>query len=306
MKHTLPVTIAFLALFIIAQLMGLYMINLSIQEVTKTPEGEITITYSDTTIGERPQTTGIETLAFIIIGVTIGTIILLFFVKYQKVKWWKTWFFLASWLTMSIAIGTVLPPSMAITAWAVSLGLALWKIYKPNIALHNLTEILMYSGIAILLVPILSVPSAIALLIIIAIYDVYAVWKSRHMVKMAEFTTKTNLFPGLRLSYKDKKRSQTDTPKEHPAKASTKTSKTGVLGGGDIVFPLLFAGTVMASLIQKGLPRMAALYQSTIIVATTAAALFLLFYFAKKNKFYPAMPFVAAGCIAGYLLILLI
>ncbi len=45
----------------------------------------------------------------------------------------------------------------------------------------------MYTGIAILFVPILNVFWMIILLIVISIYDAYAVWKSKHMVKMANF-----------------------------------------------------------------------------------------------------------------------
>jgi len=40
-------------------------------------------------------------------------------------------------------------------------------------------------------------------------------------------------------------------------------------------------------------------------VATTLA-LFSLFMYAKKNKFYPAMPFLTAGCFIGFLIAKLI
>ncbi len=43
-----------------------------------------------------------------------------------------------------------------------------------------------------------------------------------------------------------------------------------------------------------------------IIPVTTAIALFLLFYYAKKDKYYPAMPFVSAGCLIGYALLLIL
>ena len=46
--------------------------------------------------------------------------------------------------------------------------------------------------------------------------------------------------------------------------------------------------------------------QSMIIVATTTLALALLFMAAKKDRFYPAMPFISAGCLVGWAVTLLI
>ena len=99
-------------------------------------------------------------------------------------------------------------------------------------------------------------------------------------------------------------------PKKLPKGFKTSTEKVqrknAILGGGDVAFPLLFAGVVMESLIVQGLSKAGAFYQSLIITATTAIALALLFFFAKKDKFYPAMPFISAGCFIGYLIVLLI
>ena len=72
-----------------------------------------------------------------------------------------------------------------------------------------------------------------------------------------------------------------------------------------MAFPLIFSGTVMESLIIKGFGLGASFWIANIVTITTATALFLLLYFAKKDRFYPAMPFVTAGCVAGYLIVLL-
>ena len=63
-----------------------------------------------------------------------------------------------------------------------------------------------------------------------------------------------------------------------------------ILGGGDVVFPMILAGVVLR---QFG-PL------SAIIVSICAAlALLGLFYISKKGKFYPAMPFISVGCFLG-------
>jgi len=48
-----------------------------------------------------------------------------------------------------------------------------------------------------------------------------------------------------------------------------------------------------------------AFFISIIISIFAAIALFLLFLKSEKGKFYPAMPFISAGCIVGYLITLL-
>ena len=77
-------------------------------------------------------------------------------------------------------------------------------------------------------------------------------------------------------------------------KASNKKSKKGIkvnvaiLGGGDVVFPIILAGTVLAVL---------GLLQAFIIVLGATASLAALFYLGKKGKAYPAMPYITTGCL---------
>ena len=85
-------------------------------------------------------------------------------------------------------------------------------------------------------------------------------------------------------------------------KLKTKTKKVSakvrmaMLGGGDIGFTLLFSGVV---LVKMGF------LQAIIVSLVTTLALFLLFMYSKQNKFYPAMPFLSAGCFLGLLISLL-
>ena len=82
--------------------------------------------------------------------------------------------------------------------------------------------------------------------------------------------------------------------------------KNAILGGGDVAFPLIFSGVAMENFILKGLSPIIAFQQSLVIVLFTTIAVFGLFTFAKKNKFYPAMPFITIGCLVGYAITLLI
>jgi presenilin-like A22 family membrane protease len=314
MKHTTPVLVIFLSLFVIAQIAGLFFVGESVSSITKeiTPTGEeIThVVFTNTSVGERPQVAGYESLIYIAIGVAVGTILLLIIARFGKIGLWQIWFFLAATLTMSITAGVLTGEKLFWLSWVIGGLLAALKMLYHHPLVHNITELLMYIGIAVLLAPILSVWIAILLLILIAIYDAYAVWKSKHMVTLAEFTRKANLFPGLSLTYQKKKdktiilgapiakKEQSNTKKDiAPEKKGT---KTGVLGGGDVVFPMLFAGAVLIHLLAKGYNMIPAIALCLIISIFAAIALALLFYFGKKDRFYPAMPFISAGCLLGY------
>jgi presenilin-like A22 family membrane protease len=167
----------------------------------------------------------------------------------------------------------------------------------PNIDIHNITEILMYGGLAALLVPVLNLFSVAALLIFISAYDAYAVWKSKHMVKMAEFQKTSNLFAGFSFPYKTVKKqggiskAKIGLPNKVKSVDSGESSNTAILGGGDIAFPMLFAGVVMKTTGSYLYPL--------IVVIVTSGALFALFARAEKGKFYPAMPFLSMGCFLG-------
>jgi len=80
------------------------------------------------------------------------------------------------------------------------------------------------------------------------------------------------------------------------AKKGVVKMKMAILGGGDLGFPLIFAGVVFKSV---------GLYQAMIIPVFAAIALLLLLLLGKKDRFYPAMPFISAGCFVGYIVILL-
>jgi len=319
MKHDLKITLALVLFFVLAQVVGLALIGLDISEV-KVVEGELTIIHEETSLGPRPEVRGLGAFAYIAIGVLIGTILVLLIIRMRKINIWKAWFFLAVFIAISLALGVLFNNYIALI---IALILAIIKVAKPNVFIHNITEVLMYAGIAVFLVPILNVFWAAILLIAISVYDFIAVFKSKHMVRMAKFQAKSKVFAGLFIPYTPKEASlnlnlkaeksvkppkELKAPAPKPPKQKTQKvqRKNAILGGGDIAFPLIFTGVVMESLVVQGMSKTAALYQSLIITATTTLALALLFMFAKKDKFYPAMPIISAGCFLGYIIVLLI
>ena len=75
------------------------------------------------------------------------------------------------------------------------------KIFKPNFWIQNLTELFIYGGLAAIFVPFFNIWSVSILLILIALYDAYAVWKSKHMITLAKSQMEAKVFSGLLIPY---------------------------------------------------------------------------------------------------------
>lgn len=295
MKANLKVITVLLSLFILSQLAGIIILDRNIDVLQSKEKGETV--FKDIYIAgmelEKPDINQSWSFAYIITAVIIGTLLIFGIVRLKLLFLWRVWFFLAASLCLTLALSAFIPGSLALI---FGISFALLKIFRPGILVHNLTEPLIYSGIAVIFVPLINLFSMIILLLLISVYDAYAVWKSKHMIKLAKLQTEAKLFSGMLIPYQFKKLKQA---RKMPSKLLRKGKgiKVAVLGGGDIAFPLLFTGVILKTY---------GLWQALLIIPFTALALFLLFYKGKKNRFYPAMPFLTAGCIAGFIAVLIL
>lgn len=297
MKHTLTVTLVLVLLFFVAQVIGLAITNAYIDHKASEEKGEVIFLNLPYDI-ERPPVEQKSSFVFIITAVLIGTVLVLLLIKFRKTLLWKIWFFLAVVLCLSIAFSAFMNHYLA---FFLSLILGGYKIFKPNVFIHNLTEVFVYGGLAAIFVPIMNLFAVFILLILISVYDFFAVFKIKHMVTMSKFQTKSKVFAGLLIPYKREKEKGIN---ERGGKVK-KIIKMAILGGGDIGFPLLFAGVVMKGLMLRN--SIIGGFLKTLIIPTfVSIALLLLFLKGRKNKFYPAMPFLTIGCLVGYFVVWLI
>ncbi len=283
MKHALKITLLLVSLFFIAQVVGVTITYKYIDQAASTPD-QVVWKPLPAVAGvslERPDVAPQYSVWYILGAIIIGTLLVLWIIKHGKINLWKMWFFLAVVLCLHIAFGAFISSGFA---FALGLLLSWLKVYRPNIFVHNFTEVFLYGGLVVIFVPILNTLAAIILMLLLSVYDMYAVWQSKHMVHMAQFQTKAGIFAGMLLPYKLPKPGKR-------VKGKLKKVRTAVLGGGDIGFPLIFTGVMLK---EYGLSS-----ALTIIPFTTLALLALLL-FGKKNKFYPAIPFLTAGCLIGY------
>ena len=287
MKHPFSVVVLLLVLFSASQAIGLLILDSSI-DVEKTQEIGVT-SFKDLPGGvERPSVAPDYSFLLIFVYVIIGTLIMLLIVKAKVVAFWKIWYFLAVAYTLFLAWGALMPALIAGVSGAL---FSFLKTFRPNFIVHNFTELFLYSGLALLLVPIINVFSASLLLIGISIYDYYAVFKSKHMIKLAKFQMASKSFAGFSVP----KVFPESILKNNPSMRFSKEN-FAIVGGGDVAFPLLFSGAVLSA---EGIAKAA------VVSFFALLGLALLFYISKRKKFYPAMPFIAAGCFLGYAIVLM-
>ncbi len=293
MKHTLKITLILVMVFLAAQIVGLGVLNAYIDHEASLQQGSAVFKELPYDM-ERPPIEEQSSFVYILVAILIGTFLVFLLIRFRKKNLWKIWFLMAVILCLGFAFSAFLPQLIAL---ALAIVLGAWKVFKPNTLIHNLTEVFVYGGLAAIFVPIMNLFAAFMLLLLISIYDMIAVWKSKHMVKMAKFQTESKLFAGLSIPYKK--------AKQVIGAGRLKKQRTAILGGGDIGFPLLFAGVVLKNLMSGNTAAMAFVKVMAIPLATSFALLILLIK-GKENKFYPAMPFLSLGCAIGYLMVLLL
>ena len=300
MKHTLKITIILLTMFVAAQLIGIY--------VNHVYAPTITTTYNVTTNSSENHTQynipyGFEppsdikpasALTSILISLAIAIVLMLFLMKLKAEMFLRWWFFIV--IVMGIAVGLyafiLKVPYASYAALAIAIVLAYFKVFKRNLWVHNITELIIYPGIAALFVPLLSVWVVVILLIIISVYDMYAVWHAGFMQKMAKYQIeKVRVFSGFFVPYLAKgERAALEKAKAKGKKLKNVKVHFAILGGGDVVFPIMLSGV----LVVQGL-----LIPALLVTLGATLSLAFLFYLSKKGHFYPAMPFISTGCLVA-------
>jgi presenilin-like A22 family membrane protease len=351
MKHDFKVTLILVFIFLVSQIAGLYIINQNLELNQDPKTGVLNESTHELPAGmERPDVDEDFSWLFIFGAIIIGTIMVLILVRFKQKKLWKLWYLSAVVMCITISFSIFFG---GLIAFICGIILGIWKVFRPNFYVHNLTEIFIYGGIAAIFVPIINIPSALGLLLIISIYDMIAVWQSKHMVKLAEFQTDSNVFAGLMIPYKQNdgkiltghevfsantsvKKNHKQTKLNHNAKLEKDLKKldkiqhvekqvasNAILGGGDIGFPLIFAGVIMKELQHNMVLKFnetistigpevisqiktIVFFKTLVIPVIVSFSLLALLYYGKKGKFYPAMPFLSVGCLLGWLVVSLL
>jgi presenilin-like A22 family membrane protease len=179
-----------------------------------------------------------------------------------------------------------------VPALIVMTFLVFWWLKKPSVLIQDLCLILGMAGAGGILGLSLNPLIVVLILVIFSIYDFIAVYKTKHMVKMAKEMIESKAILALVVP-----------PNFSGLRESLEKIKPGreflILGGGDIVFPLLFC----VALIPQGL------LTSFIVAVFSLLGLFAGFWFfvsQKTRQPIPALPPIALFSIIGFLITKLI
>ncbi|MEM1535375.1 MAG: presenilin family intramembrane aspartyl protease [Candidatus Pacearchaeota archaeon] len=334
MKHQLRIALLLIVLFVLAQLAGLAVtasykkhfetekISTEIKEakeLEKNVSEERNVSVIKEVIPEKIEIKRsvdiISLIASFFVALIMATVIFILLMKIGVVRFMRFWFFLVVFIGLFISfslllidfiiakvkIGSLYFSVAEIVAFFLAILLAFYKIYRNEVLVHNLTEIFIYPGIVTLFLPIVNLPIVIGLLLIISIYDFVAVFRTKHMQKMAKFMLKdVKVFSGLMLPYISKKEKERleriRLKRKRKARELKIKVNLAVLGGGDIAFPMLLSAEALLSY---------GLLSSAFVIAFSTLALFFLLALGEKGKAYPAMPPLSVGGLIGFSLSLL-
>ena len=291
MKHTLKITAIILAMFVITQFIGLFVVNHYLAE-----ENDLPLGLETPEIEKESDYYGF--FSGIVIAFVIVILLLFFLMKFKVEFILKLWFFIVVIISLVISFNAIIPQfkQLLIVSVLIALPLAFIKIYKTSFLIHNATELLIYPGIAAVFVPILNIWTIIGLLILISVYDMWAVWHSGIMQKMAKYQiNKLKIFSGFFVPYVSKQvrqkiKKMKKTLKKSELKKKRIKVNVAILGGGDVIFPIIAAGVMLKTL---------GLISAILVLAGATLGLAYLLFAAEKKKFYPAMPYITAGIFVG-------
>lgn len=286
MKHKISITVLLLGLFLVAQLVGLFVID----------RGVIPSFFQ-----QKSEANGsFGTLLNMVLSFVIAITLFFFLIQYKWKIFLKIWFGLVILLTLAIVINSFFymcglsGENYFFYSVLIAFPFTILKIFRPRIIIHNLTEIFIYSGLALIFVDFLSPLTVLALLVLVSFYDMWAVWHSEVMQKMAKFQmSEMKIFNGFLIPYLTREMKQKLRKSKEKKKIKVPVA---ILGGGDIAFTLIPAGVFLKSF--GWIPAF-------FVVCGGLFGLAYLLFNSKKKRFYPAMPFITLGIFLAILICLL-
>ena len=154
MKHSLKIILILLGMFFITQLIGIlviYQYSPQVSYYTDEQGNTLNKTTYNLPYGMDPpeDVTPAGTLVSIIIAIFIAVILMLILMRYKAEFFLRAWFFIVVTLALAITINAFIFKIQyaAIIAIIIAIPLALIKLFKRNIIVHNITELFIGSNI---------------------------------------------------------------------------------------------------------------------------------------------------------------
>lgn len=171
-------------------------------------------------------------------------------------------------------------PYLGLSSLFVSFVLTFLLTKKPHWIVVNVSAFLLSVGIATMFGISLAPIPAMVLLTILAIYDAISVYKTKHMISLAESIGKINA-PMLFVIPRGKEKM--------------------MIGVGDIVIPAVLAVSAQ-KFVDAPMVAFIKIPALFTILGGLTGLLFLIYFVEKKRGAHAGLPFINSGAIIGFLL----
>ena len=160
MKHRLTITVIMLMMFLVTQLIGLAVIYAYTPHVKTVTVGNETtnVTISrELPFGmEPPKTTPQNAMISIIIALVLVTVAFLVLTRINASIVIKIWFFSVVAISIAISLNAIFAMlgifnaawKILVSAIVIAVIMTFLKIFRTNFYTHNLSELLIYPGLA--------------------------------------------------------------------------------------------------------------------------------------------------------------
>jgi presenilin-like A22 family membrane protease len=169
--------------------------------------------------------------------------------------------------------------------------LVLWLIAR-NVLVHDIAIILAIAGISAEVGLAMSLPTILILITALSVYDVIAVYRTKHMVEMFKTLVHKGVFLAIIIPFFAKDFLQ-----------KTKNVEPGqnyvMLGTGDLAFPLIFAAAVLKTSFLSSLFVIAG-------AAIGVAIIYIMLITQVQRRAMPALPPIALCSVIAFLISLLV
>lgn len=275
MKFKLSLFLKILTLFGLTQLAGIYAAYRFLPELSPVGPGRLSgISFYD--------------LAVLVIFVLLLIFIVRRF-KFISSVFFKFFLTLIVFAGAQTILGLWFSPPISILV-AVLLLILFW--FFNNVFLQDLVMILTFAGVGGILGISLAPETIVLILVILSFYDIIAVYKTRHMVELADAMIQSRAIFGFVVPSSFKNFGERITQ-------VSPGEQFMILGSGDVVLPLLLS----ASLVRTSI------IQSVIVALFSALGLFLMHLIFTNQKIrrpMAALPPIAMMAIIGYLVALFV
>ncbi len=240
-------------------------------------------------------------LLFFVVVLVVFTAVILLIIRFRKKQALRLIFLGAATLLIFYVLYPVLFIFVANDVLALGLSmvgaafLLVLLVKKPEWYVIDAVALLIGVGAVAMIGISLDVWIVIVLLIVMAVYDALSVYKTKHMIDLADSVMGLNL-PVMFVVPKRRRYSLLEKRKGLKEKLESGEGREAYfLGVGDVVFPGILAVAAFHNLINDGL------VMAVSVLAGTLLGFVVLTAYVIKGKPQAGLPFLCSGAVLAYM-----